>query len=144
MVTQKPQAATHADALRAVLDFAHSRYEGPITVAQGLSTELASEGFRRLGYESLARSHDAVLLDLNHDETVPVDVYDWQLRPLRLHLPRSVVDSGFRILVGPPKTHDAVLVTLSLKNMIFGSLISRFTHGKHSDNGHGDGLGTVQ
>jgi uncharacterized protein (DUF362 family) len=144
VVTQKPLAATHADALRAVLDFVRSRYEGPITIAEGPSTELASEGFRRLGYEALARSYDAVLLDLNHDETVPVGVYDWQLRPLRLHLARSVVASDFRISVGPPKTHNVVLVTMSLKNMIMGTLISRFTHGKHSDNGREGGFGTVQ
>ena len=144
VVTQKPLAATHADALRAVLDFVRSRYEGPITIAEGPSTELASEGFRRLGYEALARSYDAVLLDLNHDETVPVDVYDWQLRPLRLHLARSVVASDFRISVGPPKTHDVVIVTMSLKNMIMGSLISRFTHSKHFDNGQEHGSGTVQ
>jgi uncharacterized protein (DUF362 family) len=64
----------------------------------------------------VAQDYGAALMDLNHDEPVPVDVYDWRLRPLRLHLARSVVESDFRISVGPPKTHDAVTVTLSLKN----------------------------
>jgi uncharacterized protein (DUF362 family) len=141
VLTHKPLAATHPDALRAVLDFVRDRYGGPITIAEGPSMELASEGFRRLGYEALARDYGAVLLDLNHDDPVPVDVYDWQLRPLRLHLARTVVASDFRISVGPPKTHDVVIVTMSLKNMIMGSLISRFTHGDHAGSVRRDGLG---
>ena len=132
VVTHKPLAATHVDAVRAVLDFVRARYDGPITVAEGPSVQPASEGFHAHGYESLVESHGVTLVDLNRDEPVPVDVYDWRLRPLRLHLARSVVESDFRISVGPPKTHDIVIVTLSLKNMIMGSLISRFTHGAHS------------
>jgi uncharacterized protein (DUF362 family) len=143
VVTHKPLASTHADALRAVLEFVRARYDGPLTIAEGPSVELASEGFRRLGYEPLAEEYGATLLDLNHDDPVPVDVYDWQLRPLRLHLARSVVESDFRISVGLPKTHDVVIVTLSLKNMIMGSLISRFTHQQASENGSGSGFGRI-
>ena len=132
VVTHKPLAATHVDAVRAVLDFIRERYDGPINIAEGPSIQPAAEGFRLHGYEPLIESHGVTLADLNHDETVPVDVYDWKLRPLRLHLARSVVESDFRISVGPPKTHDIVIVTLSLKNMIMGSLISRFTQAAHS------------
>jgi uncharacterized protein (DUF362 family) len=143
VVTNRPAAATHAEAVRAVLDFVRARYDGPLTIAEGPSVQPAAEGFRRLGYEPLAAAYDAALLDLNHDETLPVEVYDWRLRPLRLDLARSVVESDFRISVGPPKTHDVVLVTLSLKNMIMGSLISRFTHNRLSKNGSGLDIGKV-
>jgi uncharacterized protein (DUF362 family) len=135
----KPLACTHADAVRAVLDFVRARYDGPLAIAEGPSVEPAADAFRLLGYKPLAHAYGATLVDLNHDEPLPVDVYDWRLRPLRLHLARSVVESDFRISVGPPKTHDVVIVTLSLKNMIMGSLISRFTHNLHSDNGHENG-----
>ncbi|MGD2206373.1 MAG: DUF362 domain-containing protein [Anaerolineae bacterium] len=143
VVTHKPLAVTHVDAVRAVLDFVRAGYDGPITIAEGPSVQPAAEGFRLHGYEPLVESHDVTLADLNHDEPVPVDVYDWRLRPLRLHLARSVVESDFRISVGPPKTHDVVMVTLGLKNMIMGSLISRFTHGQHSGGGHGLNFGKV-
>jgi len=135
VMAHKPLACTHADAVRAVLDFVRARYDGPLTIAEGPSVESAADAFRLLGYEPLARAYDAVLVDLNYDEPLPVDVYDWRLRPLRLHLARSVVESDFRISVGPPKTHDVVIVTLSLKNMIMGSLISRFSHGAPSQRG---------
>jgi uncharacterized protein (DUF362 family) len=140
VVTDKPLAATHVDAVRAVLDFVRERYRGPITIAEGPSSRPAAEGFRRHGYEPLARSHGVLLFDLNHDEPVPVRAYDRKLRPLRLHVARTVLESDFRISVGPPKTHDVVMVTLSLKNMIMGSLISRYNHAASAR--HGAGLDT--
>jgi uncharacterized protein (DUF362 family) len=143
VVTHRPLAATHVDAVRAVLDFVRERYDGPITIAEGPSVQPAAEGFAQFGYDSLIEFHGVTLADLNHDEPVPVEVYDWRLRPLRLHLARSVVDSDFRISVGPPKTHDVVIVTLSLKNMIMGSLISRFTHAHASDSGGGFSIGAI-
>jgi uncharacterized protein (DUF362 family) len=143
VVTHNPLAATHVDAVRAVLDFVRQGYDGPITIAEGPSVQSAAEGFAMFGYESLVESHGVTLADLNHDEPVPVDVYDWRLRPLRLQLARSVVDSDFRISIGPPKTHDAVIVTLSLKNMIMGSLISRFTHAHAPSNGGGFDIGAI-
>ncbi len=137
VVTHTPLAVTHPEAMRAVLEFVRARYDGPLTIAEGPAVEPAAEAFRRYGYEALAQEYDAALLDLNHDEPMPVDVYDWRLRPLRLHLARSVVESDFRISVGPPKTHDVVVVTASLKNMIMGALISRFTHNGHQGGGSG-------
>ena len=91
VVTHKPLAATHVDAVRAVLDFVRERYDGSITIAEGPSVEPAAEGFRLQGYEPLVESHEVTLSDLNHDETVPVNVYDWKLRPLRLHLALSLI-----------------------------------------------------
>lgn len=138
VLTHKPESSTHVDAVRAVLDFLRDRYQGPVVIAEGPALQPAAEGFRRYGYESLAQAYGVELRDLNHDPPVPVTVYDWRLRPLRLHLARTVLDSDFRISVGPPKTHDAVIVTLSLKNMIMGSLISRFTHARSHGNGQED------
>ncbi len=144
VVTHSPLATTHVDAVRAVLEFVRGRYDGPITIAEGPSMQPAAEGFHRYGYEALARAYGASLMDLNHDEPFPVDVYDWRLRPLRLYLARSVIESDFRISVGPPKTHDVVMVTLSLKNMIMGTLISRHTHAQTSANGDRHTLGKVK
>ena len=90
----------------------------PLTVAEGASVQPAAEGFDRVGYELLARTFDGTLVDLNHDEPWPVEVYDWRLRPLRLRVDRSMEGSDFCILVGPPKTHDVVIVTLSLKSQL--------------------------
>ncbi|MEJ2734256.1 MAG: DUF362 domain-containing protein [Anaerolineae bacterium] len=144
VVTHMPLAATHTDAMRAVLDFVREHYDGPVTIAGGPSTQPAAEAFQRYGYRALAKAYDASLLDLNLDKPFPVKVYDHGLRPLRLDVARSVVDSDFRISVGPPKTHDVVMVTLSLKNMIMGALISRHTHTHSTPSGKGPLLGAVK
>ncbi len=117
-------AATHVDAVRAVLDFVRARYSGPIVVAEGAAMSPTWEGFRNYGYEPLVEEYDVRLVDLNADDTVPVQIYDRRLRPLTVHLARTVVEAGYRISVGPPKTHDTVIVTLSIKNMVMGALVN--------------------
>jgi len=117
-------AATHVDAVRAVLDFIRARYSGPIAVAEGAAMSPTWEGFRNYGYMPLVEEYDVRLVDLNADDTVPVQIYDRRLRPLTVHLARIVVETGYRISVGPPKTHDTVIVTLAIKNMVMGALVN--------------------
>jgi uncharacterized protein (DUF362 family) len=122
--TRRQLAATHVDAVRAVLDFVRARYAGRLVIAEGAALSSTWEGFERFGYLDLANRYAVALMDLNADQVVPVQVYDRRLKPITLRLARTVVESDFRISVGPPKTHDAVIVTLSLKNMIMGSLVN--------------------
>lgn len=117
-------AATHVDAVRGVLGFVRARYGGPIVVAEGAALSSTSRGFHNFGYEQLVEEYGVELLDLNADETVPVRVYDRRLRPMTVHLARTAVEADYRISVGPPKTHDTVIVTLSIKNMVMGSLVN--------------------
>ncbi|HOT91461.1 MAG TPA: DUF362 domain-containing protein [Anaerolineae bacterium] len=124
LVSHRQLSATHPDALRAVLDFVRARYAGPLLIAEGAALVNTWQSFAHFGYEALAARYDAVLVDLNADETVPVQVYDRHLHPKTLRLARTVIESDLRISVGPPKTHDTVIVTLAIKNMVMGSLIN--------------------
>lgn len=121
---ERQLAATHVDAVRAVLDFVRARYDGAVTVAEGAAVSPTGEGFRRFGYESLVDRYDVDLVDLNADETVAVRIYNRRLRPLTVDLARTAVEADYRISVGPPKTHDVVIVTLSIKNMVMGALVN--------------------
>jgi len=117
-------AATHVDSIRATLEFIRASYDGPVIIAEGAALSPTFEGYERFGYVDVAREYDVQLIDLNASETIPVKVFDKRLRPMTLRLARTVVDSDFRISVNPPKTHDTVIVTLSIKNMVMGSLIN--------------------
>jgi uncharacterized protein (DUF362 family) len=118
-------AATHVDAVRAVLDFIRDRYDGSIVVAEGAALSSTWEGYRNFGYESLVDEYGIDLIDLNDgDDTVPVRVYNRRLRPMTVHLARTVVETDYCISIGPPKTHDLVIVTLSVKNMVMGALVN--------------------
>jgi uncharacterized protein (DUF362 family) len=117
-------AATHMDAIRAVLDFVRARYGGRIVIAEGAALSPTWEGFHGFGYDALAEAYGAELVDLNADEAVAVQVYDRRLRPIRVYLARTAVEADYRISVSPPKTHDCVIVTLSIKNIAMGALIN--------------------
>jgi len=121
--TRRQLAATHVDAVRAVLDWLRPRYDGPITIGEGAATSDTFDGYRNFGYLDLAEDYDVQFVDLNRDQWVPIEIYDRNLSPMTVRVARTTLESDFRISVGPPKTHDAVIVTLSLKNIVVGSLI---------------------
>ncbi len=119
-------AATHVDAVRAVLDYLRGRgVTQQITLAEGPAIGSALDGFHNYGYEPLIREYGLRVVDLNRDETEPVQVWNERLRPHTVRVSRMVLESDFRISVGPPKTHDTVIVTLSLKNYAVGSLVGK-------------------
>ena len=122
--TDHQLAATHVDAVRAVLNFIRRRYDGSIVVAEGAALSSTGEGFSNFGYESLADEYSVELSDINGDDTVPVQIYSRYLRPLTIQLARTIAEADYRISVAPPKTHDLVLATLAVKNMAMGALVN--------------------
>ena len=121
--TRRQLAATHVEAVRAVLDWLHLRYDGPITIGEGAAVSDTFDGYRNFGYLDLAKEYNVQFVDLNQDEWTPIEVYDRGLRPMAVRVASTTLGSDFRISIGPPKIHDAVIVTLSLKNMVVGSMI---------------------
>jgi uncharacterized protein (DUF362 family) len=124
--SDNPLAVTHADAVRAVLDWLRQRTDVPIVVGEGTALSSTWAAYEAFGYRTLPSEYRNVrLVDLNADETMELEAFDWRLRHRVLKASRLAVQSSLRISVGPPKTHDAVLVTLGLKNMVMGGLVSR-------------------
>ncbi|HNB54406.1 MAG TPA: DUF362 domain-containing protein [Anaerolineales bacterium] len=125
VMESRPYAITHREALAVTLEMIRDRYSGKLTIAEGCAVSSTREAFANQRYNELAQRFDCRLVDLNTDEPVPVIVHDKQLADLHLRLSRTIVESDCRVSLCLPKTHDAVLVTLSLKNMIMGSLVNR-------------------
>ena len=124
--TSNQLAATHVDAVRSLLLFLRERYDGKITIGESASGP-ARAGYERFGYLNLVKEFGVELADFNQDKWELVDLYDSALNPMKLHFSRQVIDSDYRIAIGPAKTHDTVVVTLSIKNLFMGSLSN--THG---------------
>lgn len=153
MASQR-HAITHRDTLATVLDCVRSHYEGRLTIAEGCAVDGTQDVFDAQEYPALADFYGCDLLDLNADDVVPITVYDHAAQPLHLRIARTIAESDCRISLSLPKTHDAVLVTLSIKNMIMASLVNRrmtSCHGGRSDwldrigqiiFGHGNGWGS--
>ncbi|MCL4534691.1 MAG: DUF362 domain-containing protein [Bacteroidetes bacterium] len=116
-------AATHVDAVRSVLDFVRERYRGKLAVVEAAELGTTMDGYRKFGYLDLPKRYDVELIDLYGDEGVDCRAFDRDLQPINLKVSRYLVESDYRISVGPPKTHESTVVTLSAKNMVVGSLI---------------------
>ena len=122
--TRRQLSATHVDAVRAVLDVISRHYSGSIILGEGPASSSLRDGLANYGYLDLQKEYNVEFVDLNKDDYVELEGFDSQLRPLKLRMSKTVVESDYRVSVALPKTHDCVIVTLSIKNIVVGGLIS--------------------
>ncbi len=114
-------AATHVDGVRTLLEFLRERYDGKITIGES-TLGSARLGFERFGYLDLVDEFDVGLVDLNEMDWEILDLYDSGMNPMQVHFSKQLLESDFIISIGPPKIHDMVVVTLSIKNLIMGGV----------------------
>jgi uncharacterized protein (DUF362 family) len=118
-------AATHVDTLHGILDYLEPRFRGPVTIAESSAGDTL-EGFEHFGYNRLAeerRAQKVNLVDLNREgkfETVEVLDTDLHITPVRLAA-RVLDPETFVISSAMLKTHNTVVATMSVKNMVLGS-----------------------
>jgi uncharacterized protein (DUF362 family) len=121
--TVNPLAATNADTLRGILDYLAPRFKGPVVIAESSAGDTL-EGFDNFGYHAVAREfRDVSLVDLNREaraETIPLIDFDLHVVPVRLAA-RLLDPDAFVICSAIFKTHNTVVVTLSVKNMVLGA-----------------------
>ncbi len=118
-------AATHADALRGMLDFLAPRFKGPVVIAES-SAGRTDDGFNNFKYTALPaeyKSSAMQLIDLNDEgkyEVIPI--LDANLHPIPVRLAARLLDpEAYVICAGCMKTHNVVVATLSVKNMCLGA-----------------------
>jgi uncharacterized protein (DUF362 family) len=124
VTTTKPLAASHVDSARAVLEVISRHFEGRYIFGEGPSSKPIEEGIKNYGYESLIREYDMRVVDFNKDQSIEVEGLDSQLKPLKYHVSKTLLQSDYLVSVAKAKTHDTVIVTLSVKNIVVGSLVS--------------------
>ena len=121
-------AATHVKAVTAVLDFLTKElnWTGRIIIAEGSGVGETFDGFKNYGYLDLPDKYPNLeLKDLNYDDYVKVEIFDETLNPMKITLSKTVVESPYRISIGPPKTHDSMVMTASIKNMAVGAILKK-------------------
>ncbi|MFC1921435.1 DUF362 domain-containing protein [Chloroflexota bacterium] len=121
VITDNQLAATHVDGVRALLKFLREHYNGKITIGEG-TLGPARPGYERYGYLNLVKEFNVALVDLNDGEWNMLDLYNSELQPMKVHFSRQLLESDYLISVGPSKTHDMVVATLSIKNVIMGGV----------------------
>jgi len=123
--TTNQLAATNVDALRGILDYLEPRFHGPVVIAESSAGDTL-EGFEHFHYNDLAterRAQKVSLVDLNREgkyEAIPV--LDADLHVAMVRLAARVLDpDAFVISSAMLKTHNTVVATMSVKNMVLGS-----------------------
>jgi uncharacterized protein (DUF362 family) len=118
-------AATHADAIRGILDYLAPRFKGPIYIAEA-SAGNTMDGFQNFKYTTVAAEHKSQkvsLVDL-HEEAkyiiLPLIDFDLHVVPVRLAA-RLFDPDAFIISAAMLKTHNLAIVTLAMKNMVLGA-----------------------
>ena len=120
-------AATHADTLHGILDYLAPRFKGPVFIAESSAGE-TMEGFENFHYDRVAaehRSQHVGLVDLNAEaryKVIPLVNFDLHVVPVRLAA-RLMDPDAFVICSAILKTHNTVVATLSVKNMVLGAPI---------------------
>lgn len=119
-------AASHSEAIAGTLEFLKSIGVDNIAIAESAASGPSMEGYENFGYIKLAEQYKVPLLDLDHEghETVFVfDEKDYQPHAARLSKVLLNRKDHFIISQAVMKTHDRVVATLSLKNIVFGAPI---------------------
>ncbi len=123
--TSNQLASTHYEALSGILDYLEPRFRGPVVIAESSAGDTL-EGFESFKYNQLVSERKAQklsLVDLNREgryETIPLLDYDLHIVPTRLAA-RLLDPDAFVISSAMLKTHNTVIATLSVKNMVLGT-----------------------
>ena len=117
-------AATHVNCLEGTLEFLKSIGIDEATIAESTATGTAMEGFESFGYRRLEKRHNIEFMDLDDQGFETEFLFDqktFQPIPVRLSSVLLNREKYFIISTAVPKTHDRVVCTLSLKNIVFGA-----------------------
>ena len=123
--TDTMNAATHVDALQAVLEYLqkYKRCISKITIGEGPAGSPAQEGFTNYRYLRLAEEFQVDFMDLNQDSHTSAYVYQIEGEDIQVRIAKSSLDYDYTISLTLPKTHDDVLFSGGTKNYIMGSVI---------------------
>ena len=138
-----PLSATHADCLEGILEFLKSigKLENAV-IAESAGTGPTTEAFANYGYPPLAAKYGVELVDFDEQESKTVHVFDQKdFRPHAVRMSPLLLDrDNFIISAAKLKTHDLVVATLSLKNIILGAPVKdpgfRWGKGRHARQDH--------
>jgi len=123
-----PLCATHVDTTRAVIDFIQQYSPKEMIIAEG-SAQSATRGYKNYNYLQLKDDYGIELIDLDDDDYDEVEIFTrkkgYGFGTTHVRVSKTVIEADYRISLAVLKTHDTVIITLSLKNMVMGSVLDK-------------------
>jgi uncharacterized protein (DUF362 family) len=125
-------AAFHADAVRGILDYLGESFKGPVVIAESSAgdTKTAYANFKYGPLTSEYKKQQVQLIDLNDEaKFVRIGLLDADLHLVPCRLAARLVDpEAFVISAAMLKTHNTVIGSLSIKNMVLGAPLHQATN----------------
>jgi uncharacterized protein (DUF362 family) len=119
-----PLCATHVDTLEGILEFMKSIGKvDQCIIAESAAGGATMEGFSNYGYMKLINKYPVKLVDLDSEKIETLYVFDEKdFKPHAVRVSGILLDpDSYIVSVARMKTHDRVLATLSLKNIVLGA-----------------------
>lgn len=122
---QNQLSASHAANLEGILEFLKSIGKTDVAIAESAADGPTLDGFSNYGYNRLAEKYGARLVDLDQEGVEVLHCFDeTDFRPHACRMSKVLLDPNhFIISAAKFKTHDRVVATLSLKNIVVGAPI---------------------
>jgi uncharacterized protein (DUF362 family) len=129
--TTNQLAASHVDSMRGILDYLSESFKGPVVIAESSAgdTKVGYENFKYGALTSEYAKQQLRLIDLNDEakfERIAILDADLHLVPCRIAA-RLVDPEAFVISSCILKTHNTVIASLSIKNMVLGAPLHQAT-----------------
>lgn len=127
-----PLACTHVETLEGILEFLKSiKKLNNVIIAESSASGSTMEGFDNYGYFSLLSKYPVKLVDLDDEPFEEMYVIDERdFKPHLMRVSKIITDpDSYVVSVARMKTHNSVIATLSLKNIVVGAPVKdkRFT-----------------
>lgn len=137
-----PLSSSHAGTLEGILEFLKSiGKHRDVMIAESCAAGSTLDGFANYGYNPLAAKYGARLVDLDQTNVAVVGCLDEKdMRPHPVRVASLLMDPDVYVIsTARFKTHDRVVATLSLKNIVVGAPIKE---GRRSQKPlvHGSGI----
>ena len=128
VITTRQLAATHVDAVRGILDFLKPHHTRQITIGEStISRQGTFHGYENYGYLPLEKEYNVKLVDLNKQPWQYRYVFGRGHRPTPIRIISTFLDPDVYIIsAAKMKTHDRVVTTLSLKNVLLGAPLNDY------------------
>jgi uncharacterized protein (DUF362 family) len=116
-------ASSHIDQIRGILDFLKDLYKEKVIIAEAACGD-TEKAFINFGYHTLIDEYDVELMDLNKGAYTKVLIKDSKGTPFDVRVSSLLLnENSYLISAAKLKTHDTVVVTLSVKNMAMGAVL---------------------
>jgi len=118
---------TPPQAIEELLHFLRSemKYTGRIIIAEGSAGGSTADGFRRVGVTNLIDQYDIELFNIHDDDYYEIPLFDRHFNEIIIPISKSLVNAETLISICRAKTHDTVIVTLTIKNVAVGGIVGK-------------------